>query len=52
MTNEAKPVSGLAPSRPTSTIDVAVIEDERDIRECLTFLINGTDVLEWGYTHN
>jgi len=30
----------------TSIIDVAIIEDERDIRECLTFLINGTD----GYT--
>jgi len=29
-----------------SMIDVVIIEDERDIRECLTFLINGTD----GYT--
>jgi DNA-binding NarL/FixJ family response regulator len=27
-------------------VDVAIIEDERDIRECLTFLVNGTD----GYT--
>src|SRR3979409_223366 len=26
-----------------SMIDVVIIEDERDIRECLTFLINGTD---------
>ncbi len=26
-----------------STIKVALIEDQRDIRECLTFLINGTE---------
>jgi len=26
-----------------SPIKVAIIEDQRDIRECLTFLINGTD---------
>ena len=30
-------------STPTSTIKVAIIEDQRDIRECLTFLINGTE---------
>jgi DNA-binding NarL/FixJ family response regulator len=45
MTNEAK--TGDNSAMPiASTIDVAIIEDERDIRECLTFLINGTD----GYT--
>jgi DNA-binding NarL/FixJ family response regulator len=27
---------------PQSVIKVAIIEDERDIRECLTFLVNGT----------
>src|SRR5258708_6432639 len=26
-----------------SSVKVAIIEDERDIRECLTFLINGTE---------
>ena len=25
------------------SIKVAIVEDERDIRECLTFLVNGTD---------
>jgi len=25
-----------------SVIDVLIVEDERDIRECLTFLVNGT----------
>jgi len=45
MTNEAK--TGEISAMPAaSMIDVAIIEDERDIRECLTFLINGTD----GYT--
>ena len=28
---------------PGSPIRVAIIEDQRDIRECLTFLINGTE---------
>jgi DNA-binding NarL/FixJ family response regulator len=28
---------------PGSPIKVAIIEDQRDIRECLTFLINGTE---------
>ena len=43
MPNETRtdPVSAAVPSKPT--IDVAIIEDEHDIRECLTFLINGTD---------
>ena len=31
---------------PGSAIRVAIIEDEREIRECLTLLLNGTD----GYT--
>ena len=43
MTREAKPESGLSAGQPATTIDVAIIEDERDIRECLTFLINGTE---------
>jgi DNA-binding NarL/FixJ family response regulator len=30
----------------TTTSRVAIIEDQRDIRECLTFLINGTDGYE------
>ncbi|MGH8524840.1 MAG: response regulator, partial [Gammaproteobacteria bacterium] len=29
--------------QPQSVIKVAIIEDERDIRECLTFLVCGTD---------
>lgn len=29
--------------QPQSLIKVAIIEDERDIRECLTFLVCGTD---------
>jgi DNA-binding NarL/FixJ family response regulator len=45
MTNEAK-TGDIAAMPGASMIDVAIIEDERDIRECLTFLINGTD----GYT--
>jgi len=40
-TQDNAPVAGLA-----SMIEVAIVEDERDIRECLTFLINGTE----GYT--
>ena len=28
---------------PATVIKVAIIEDQRDIRECLTFLINGTE---------
>jgi DNA-binding NarL/FixJ family response regulator len=45
MTNEAK-TGDISAMTVASMIDVAIIEDERDIRECLTFLINGTD----GYT--
>jgi len=43
MTREAQPEAGGSGSPAAATIDVAIIEDERDIRECLTFLINGTD---------
>jgi DNA-binding NarL/FixJ family response regulator len=46
MTNEAKTSDSAAPNQLASTLKVAIVEDERDIRECLTFLINGTD----GYT--
>src|SRR5467141_2445062 len=42
MTSEAKTVDDSTMS-VASVIEVAIIEDERDIRECLTFLINGTD---------
>lgn len=38
MTSEANPSDSTAPS----SISVTIIEDERDIRECLTFLVNGT----------
>jgi DNA-binding NarL/FixJ family response regulator len=30
-------------TRAVSPVTVAIIEDQRDIRECLTFLINGTE---------
>ena len=30
-------------SSPPAEIKVAIIEDEREIRECLTFLVNGTE---------
>jgi DNA-binding NarL/FixJ family response regulator len=42
MTSEAKPIENL-PAQIASEIRVAIVEDERDIRECLTFLIDGTD---------
>ena len=32
-----------ANSSPQAVIKVAIIEDQRDIRECLTFLVNGTE---------
>ncbi len=34
------------PRNPSAPIKVAIVEDERDIRECLCVLVNGTD----GYT--
>ena len=42
MTNAATPVEN-SPAQTISEIRVAIVEDERDIRECLTFLIDGTD---------
>jgi DNA-binding NarL/FixJ family response regulator len=42
MTSEAKPKENL-PAQIASEISVAIVEDERDIRECLTFLIDGTE---------
>ncbi len=35
--------SNTSPGSARSPIKVAIIEDQRDIRECLTFLINGTE---------
>ena len=44
MTSEAKTESTSAVDMNASAnIKVTIIEDERDIRECLSFLINGTD---------
>ena len=43
MTSEAKPTDNSSTVPITSEIRVAIVEDERDIRECLTFLIDGTD---------
>ena len=42
MKTEANPQDN-SPAQIASEITVAIIEDERDIRECLTFLIDGTD---------
>src|SRR5947209_9512355 len=42
MTSEAKPIDN-SPAQIASEIKVAIVEDQRDIRECLTFLIDGTD---------
>ena len=41
MPNE--PHTNFPASSPAPVIKVAIIEDQRDIRECLTFLINGTE---------
>ena len=46
MTSEANPPDNSPAAQVTSGIKVAIVEDERDIRECLTFLINGTDGFE------
>jgi len=42
MTNDANPQDN-SPAQIASELTVAIVEDERDIRECLTFLIDGTD---------
>src|SRR5215510_5359441 len=36
-------ITGSTNSASGSAIKVSIIEDQRDIRECLTFLINGTE---------
>ena len=46
MTSEIKPNSNSAVERVAPPIKVAIVEDERDIRECLSFLINGTQGFE------
>ena len=43
MTNETNSVDVSPAAQSASEIKVAIVEDERDIRECLTFLIDGTD---------
>jgi DNA-binding NarL/FixJ family response regulator len=43
VTSKAKPTDNSPAAQIASEIKVAIIEDERDIRECLTFLIDGTD---------
>jgi len=42
MANEANPTENVVANQVTTNIKVAIVEDEREIRECLTFLINGT----------
>ncbi len=42
MPNEPHTQSSFS-APPATVIKVAIIEDQRDIRECLTFLINGTE---------
>src|SRR5262244_1846114 len=36
-------ITGSTNSASGSAIKVSIIEDQRDIRECMTFLINGTE---------
>ena len=43
MPNEPHQQSRFSTAAPATVIRVAIIEDQRDIRECLTFLINGTE---------
>jgi DNA-binding NarL/FixJ family response regulator len=43
MPKEPQIQSNLSAAPPVTVIKVAIIEDQRDIRECLTFLINGTE---------
>jgi DNA-binding NarL/FixJ family response regulator len=42
MSQSPRAPSVSPPSATPPTINVAIIEDERDIRECLTVLVNGT----------
>jgi DNA-binding NarL/FixJ family response regulator len=43
MPKEPQIQSSFSAASPATVIKVAIIEDQRDIRECLTFLINGTE---------
>src|ERR1043166_2245780 len=43
MTVESKPETAAVNNVVKSPIKVAIVEDQRDIRECLTFLISGTE---------
>ena len=43
MPKEPQIQSSFSAALPATVIKVAIIEDQRDIRECLTFLINGTE---------
>lgn len=43
MTSQANPIDTSPAAQMATEIKVAIVEDERDIRECLTFLIDGTD---------
>jgi DNA-binding NarL/FixJ family response regulator len=43
MPKEPQIQSSFSAAAPATVIKVAIIEDQRDIRECLTFLINGTE---------
>ena len=43
MPKEPHTQSSFSAEPPAAVINVAIIEDQRDIRECLTFLINGTE---------
>ena len=43
MPKEPQIQSNLSAAPPVTVIKVAIIEDQRDIRECLTYLINGTE---------
>jgi DNA-binding NarL/FixJ family response regulator len=43
MPNEPHTHWSFSEASPAPVIKVAIIEDQRDIRECLTFLINGTE---------
>ena len=43
MPKEPQIQSSFSATPPATVIKVAIIEDQRDIRECLTFLINGTE---------
>ena len=43
MPNEPHTPTDFSAASPSPVIKVAIIEDQRDIRECLTFLVSGTE---------